>query len=142
MRRLTRLVAAFALGAAALLGACSDDGTSSETGTGAGFARKTVEAGEVTVKLTPERIDGDGAAFDVAFDTHSVELGLDVAANARLVVEGTAWTDATWGGAGPGGHHRDGTLRFTAAGEATGTAEVTIDGLPEPVRATWNLEDQ
>lgn len=142
MHRLTRLVAvaAVVLGAAWLLGACGDD-TTSEAGA-SGLASKAVEAGDVTVKFTPERIDGDDAAFDVAFDTHSVELEVDIAAKAGLVVNGTAWTDAAWDGAGPGGHHRAGTLRFTAAGVAAGKAELTITGLPEPVRATWDLDDQ
>lgn len=147
MRHLTRLAAVTAtvLGAATLIAACGSEGTDSQATSAtsaAGLARKTVEAGEVTVKITPERIDSDGAAFAVVLDTHSVELDLDVAVNAGFVVDGTTWTDATWDGAGPGGHHREGTLRFTAAGQATGTAELTIDGLPEPVRTTWNLEDQ
>lgn len=142
MRRLTRMVivTAVALGAATLLGACASDGTDSEATRAADLARKTVEAGEVTVKITPERIDSDGAAFAVVLDTHSVELDLDIAGNARFVVDGTTWTDATWDGAGPGGHHREGTLHFTAAGGVTGPAELTINGLPETVRATWNLE--
>ncbi|HEX7165531.1 MAG TPA: hypothetical protein VF230_00990 [Acidimicrobiales bacterium] len=76
------------------------------------------------------------------FDTHSVELDLDVAASARLVVDGTPWTAPVWDGTGPSGHHREGTLRFTATGDSTGTAELTIAGLPELVRVTWDLGDQ
>lgn len=143
MRRVSRLVAIGAVvGAAALLGACGGGNSGSESTSAAGLATRTVEAGDVTVKVTPERVDRTGAELAVVLDTHSVELDLDIAANARLVVDGTTWTDVTWDGAGPGGHHREGTLRFNSAGRATGTAELTIDGLDEPVQATWNLEDQ
>lgn len=144
MLRLTRLVAATAvtLGAVALLDACSDDRAPDDARGDGALAARTFEAGEVTVKLTPDRIDAEGATFDVVLDTHSVELDLDVAAHARLVVDGTPWTGATWTGAGPGGHHREGSLRFTAAGASAGTVELVIDGLPAPVRAAWNLESR
>lgn len=142
MRRLTVLPAIVAL--ALLLGACAagsdDDGGDRATGRATGLAEKTVEAGEVTVKITPKGVDGEGATFAVVLDTHSVELDVDVAAEADLVVGGTAWTDPEWDGAGPSGHHREGTLRFAAAGEATGPVELTIGGLPEPVRVTWTLD--
>ena len=59
-------------------------------------------AGEVTVKITPVRIAADAAVFEVVFDTHSVELDLDVTSNARLTVAGTNWPEATWQGSGPG----------------------------------------
>ena len=142
MRRVTRVLAGAAVivAAAGLLGACGSDGD--DTTETPGLGTRAVEAGEVTVTITPLQLDGDGAAFDVAFDTHSVELDLDVAANAELVVDATPWSDATWDGAGGGGHHREGILRFPPAGEPTGTAELTIGGLPDPVSATWDLEDR
>ena len=144
MRRVTPRVitAGVVLGAALLLAACSGEAERDTPALRAGFASRTVEAGEVTVKLTPQRIDADGATFEIVFDTHTVDLDFDVAANARLLVDGTVWRGATWEGPGPGGHHREGTLGFTAAGEATGTAQLSIDGLPRPVRATWELEGE
>jgi hypothetical protein len=95
----------------------------------------------VTVTITPTRIDATGAEFAVAFDTHSVDLDLDVAANAALTVDGTDWTDPSWDGAAPGGHHREGTIRFTASGPARGDAVLTIRGLDELVTATWTLPE-
>lgn len=103
------------------------------------LATKTVDAGAVTVKIDPVRIDTGGAEFTVSFDTHSVALDLDVARNATLTVAGTPWGGATWSGDGPGGHHRTGTLRFAAAGAAQGSAVLSIGGLPGPVTATWAL---
>ena len=103
------------------------------------LAPRKVTAGAVTVTVSPESLDSSGASFKVAFDTHSVELDQDLTREARLVVGGTAWPVAGWSGPGPGGHHREGSLRFKPAGPAVGTATLTIDGLPGPVAATWRL---
>ena len=103
------------------------------------FAEREVEAGEVTVKVRPVRIDDQGAEFRVVFDTHSVDLGIDVAANARLTVGGSPWTAPSWSGAAPGGHHREGTLRFLSGGPAAGEVELRLSGLPAPVTATWAI---
>lgn len=103
------------------------------------LATKTAEAGAVTVKIDPVRIDAAGAEFKVAFDTHSVDLDFDVARNATLTVADTPWTGATWSGDGPSGHHRAGTVRFAAAGPAQGAAVLNLGGLPGPVTATWTL---
>ena len=140
MRRLTRraLFAAAVALAVAALASCGDDDEA--TGDGSALAERTFEAGEVTVKITPAKIEGGGASFEIAFDTHTVELDLDIVANAGLTVGGTEWPVAGWDGAGPGGHHREGTLRFDAAGASTGTAVLTIAGLAEPVEASWTLE--
>ena len=103
------------------------------------LATRTVEAGAVTVKIDPVRIDASGAEFKVAFDTHSVDLDFDVARNATLTVADTPWTGASWSGDGPSGHHRAGTVRFAAAGPAQGAAVLNLGGLPGPVTATWTL---
>ena len=103
------------------------------------LATRTVAAGDVTVEIEPRRIDRAGAEFTITFDTHSVELDLDVAAHARLTVGGISWPDATWTGDGPGGHHRVGVLRFESESSATGRVDLRLDGLPAPVTATWTL---
>lgn len=100
---------------------------------------RTVEAGAVTVKLAPGQFDATGAAIKITFDTHSEELDLDVAGAARLEVGGVPWPADGWSGDGPGGHHREGELRFRPAGPATGTATLSLDGLPEPVTASWDV---
>ena len=120
------------------LAACSNDDAPVAA---AGLPQREVAAGEVTVTITPTRIDAEGAEFAGAFDTHSVDLDLDVDANAELTVDGTAWTDPVSDGAGPGGHHREGTLRFAADGPASGDASLTIGVLDQPVTASWTLRD-
>lgn len=137
--RLTRPVfAALALAAgAALLAGCG--GSSGGTASSPALADRKVTIGGLSVTVTPGRIDSDGAEFKVVFDTHTGAPEIDVAANAALVVDGTPWTGAAWAGDGPGGHHREGTLSFTAAAPAEGVARLTITGLDGPLEATWNL---
>ncbi len=120
------------------LSAC---GKSTTAPVAAALPARTVEAGQVTVKVTPTLLDSSGATFAIVLDTHSVELSLDVAAGAVLNVGGTVWPTSGWSGDGPSGHHRTGQLRFTAGGPATGTATLTISGLPAPVEARWVLGD-
>ena len=110
--------------------------------TAASLPSRTVTAGAVTVKVDAHHIDASGAEFKVSFDTHSVDLGFDIPGAARLTVNGTPWTTGTWSGDGPGGHHREGTLRFPSAGPATGRAALDISGLPTPVTAEWTLTDR
>lgn len=148
-RRRTRLwlaLAAVATAALVVWGADAwldgrDTGPATTSGrlSNAALPTRTVEAGAVTVKLEPSQIDGAGAVIKMTFDTHSGALDLDVARVSRLVVGGTAWPMVGWSGAGPGGHHREGELRFSAGGPATGTATLTVEGLPKPVTATWEV---
>ena len=129
-----RLIAAAVL--ALLAGACAGD----DAPVVSALPTREIAAGEVTVTVTPVRIDERGAEFDVAFDTHSVDLDLDVAAGAALIVDGDDWPDPVWEGAGAGGHHREGTLRFAADGTPSGEAVLTIRGLEAPATASWDLQ--
>ncbi len=100
---------------------------------------RSVTAGEIDLSIEPVRIDAEGAVFRVAVNTHAVELDMDLAGSAALEVDGAPWGPARWTGDGPGGHHREGTLTFPAAGAARGTAVLTLDGFPGPVEASWDL---
>ena len=103
------------------------------------LATRSIEAGTVVVKIQPMRLDTSGATFKISFDTHSGTLNLDVASQATLFVGATAWPVGSWSGDAPGGHHRQGELSFTPAGAPTGTATLTLNGLSQPVTATWTL---
>ena len=138
MRRLLILLAlVLALGTVAACG--GDDDESPTRSDASALEAQTVEAGEVTVQIEPVRIDAAGGEFKLTFDTHTVVLDLDVARSATLNVAGREWGGASWSGAGPGGHHREGTLRFAAGGPVTGSAVLSLSGLPAPVTATWTL---
>lgn len=134
MRSLTVLAAILMAG---LLVGCG--GQSSSVSSAPGLAPRTVNAGSVEVTITPVRVDDSGAAFQIKFDTHSGDLGLDVPAASRLVVDGKEWGGANWVGDPPGGHHRQGELRFNAGGTAQGEVRLTLSGLPAAVEASWTL---
>lgn len=128
---------AVVLATTGLLTTCADsDDASPPTSV---LPARTVDSGEVEVTITPIRLDDTGATLQIALDTHSVELSLDMASAAALDIDGTAWPVESWTGDGPGGHHREGELRFIAQGPPFGAARLTITGLPEPIEATWNV---
>ncbi len=113
--------------------------STSSTATTAGLPEKATAAGPVKVRVTPDKIDAAEAVFAVDLDNHQVDLTGDYAARTTLTVGGRPWGPATWTGAGPAGHHRAGTLTFTAAGAATGPVVLRIAGLPAPATLTWTL---
>jgi|CXWL01.1.fsa_nt_gi hypothetical protein len=128
---------ALALVASGTLAACS--GSSTNAPDSSVLPARTVAAGSVDVIITPTRFDASGATFSIVLDTHSGDLSLDLTTSAMLDVDGTAWINAGWTGDGPGGHHREGEVQFSAQGPVQGTATLTIAGLPEPIEATWRL---
>jgi len=101
------------------------------------LATRTVQAGPVEVRMTPETLDASGAVFRLEFNTHSGALHLDPATAARLRVNGQGVPAGSWTGPGPGGHHRDGTLRFATPVPPRATVELRITGLPQDVSTTW-----
>lgn len=134
MRRVT-LAAVLAVALVVSSGCGDSDDTASPTAT-TRFAEQSQAVGDVEVKVRPTALDTSGAEFTVTLDTHSGELDTDLT-SATLDVDGTRWPAATWDGDPPGGHHRTGTLRFAAAGPATGVATLTIVGLTAPAVFNW-----
>lgn len=45
--------------------------------TAPGLDARTVNAGEIEIKIQPRQLDAQGAVFGVVLDTHSTELRLD-----------------------------------------------------------------
>ena len=117
-----------------------DDGNDAAPKGTSELEAKTLTAGEITVRLDPHHLDASGAEFAVTLDTHSEELDMDLVAAATLLVNDTKWPAIAWDGDGPSGHHREGRLRFDATGSAAGPVEMTLDGFPAPVSATWTLD--
>lgn len=103
-----------------------------------GLETRTVTLGEVDVKIEPRQLDDRSATFHITLDTHSVELDADLT-QATLRVGPNDWPVDEWSGDGPGGHHREGDLRFRTAGPVAGTVTLQIPGLPEPLEGTWDL---
>ena len=116
MNRHTRTVL-IGLFVAASLAACSSVASSSGipavsgSSEPAGSATQTSEGGQVTVVATWPG-PAAGASFDVALDTHSVDLdALDLADATLRNDRGETLTARPWA-APKGGHHREGALTF------------------------------
>ena len=130
MRRLIRTVLVAGL---LVVSACSG-GTPT---TAPAAQERSVEVAGVTVSATPQRIDATGAVLQLTLDTHTTPLNLDLPTAAHLSIDGRDWPALTWDGPRPGGHHREGTLTFSAAGPATGPVRLVVDGLGQPAVLTW-----
>ena len=76
----------------------------------------------MTVEVTPQNLAASAKSWDfkVALDTHSGELNDDLVKTTTLIDDkGGRHVPVKWEGAGPGGHHREGTLKFNADLTAT-----------------------
>jgi hypothetical protein len=105
---------------------------------------RTNEGGAVTFEVTPLNLgnSSDTLDFRVAMDTHSVELGFDLAAQAVLRTD-TGAEIAPSAYQGGSGHHVDGRLSFPAA-KTAGARTLTllirdVAGVAERV-FVWQLQ--
>mgnify|MGYP001583347601 CR=1 FL=1 len=105
--------------------------------------QKTDVQANVTVVVTPVDILSQSKEwkFDIVIDTHSVELGQDMAKIAILIdEEGKEYKPARWEGAPASGHHRGGVLAFARITPAPKSVELKIIGIADTVRTfTWQL---
>ncbi len=100
--------------------------------------------GGVTVTVTPTEITRTAKvwAFNVVLDTHSQELSDDVAAISVLAAQGREAQPLAWEGAGPGGHHREGVLKFSALEPVPDAVELRIHrpGEEKPRTFRWEVK--
>lgn len=106
---------------------------------------RTSSVAGVTVKVTPKGVVPGAAAweFDVVLETHSQDLGDDLVKNSVLVyASGTRQAPLSWAGAPPGGHHREGVLRFKAEATMPDAVELQIRRPGEPAARSfrWKLK--
>ena len=109
------------------------------------LAAQRSSAGGVTVAVTPQNLAASARSWDfkVVLDTHSGELNDDLVKTAALIGDkGTRYAPVKWEGAGPGGHHREGTLRFNAIAPRPGSVELQIQrpGESKPRLFRWPLK--
>ena len=126
------LVACVLAAAAALPAAAAELGTQKNTDRG------------VTVEATPQNPAADGKSwnFKIVFDTHSQDLSDDVVKSAILLDSvGGRFVPLAWEGAGPGGHHREGVLRFQPLTSSPKQIELQIrrPGESAPRSFRWQL---
>lgn len=107
------------------------------------------EQGAVAVAVTPRSLDPGATAldFEVALNTHSVDLSMNLAELATLTTDaGTQVAASSWD-APQGGHHVSGVLSFPALGEdgslldGVTTLTLTLVNVDAPERTfTWRLK--
>lgn len=107
------------------------------------------EQGAVIFEVTPLNLGtaADTLDFDVAMNTHSIDLSMDLAVLSTLTTDTGITIPATeWDGA-PGGHHVSGTLIFPAMQngksiiEGSSRLTLTIVNVDAPTRVfEWELK--
>lgn len=100
------------------------------------------DEGNVKIVVSPLTLkSGFPASFDITFETHSVDLAFDVVDVVTLTDSNGKTYTPSWEGSPPGGHHRNGTLRFTPELIKATTVTLTINdiaGIPTRI-FTWGI---
>lgn len=109
------------------------------------LAAQRSSAGGVTVAVTPQNLAVGAKSWDfkVVLDTHAGELNDDLVKIAALLDDkGGRYVPVQWEGAGPGGHHREGLLKFKAISPQPSAIELRIQrpGEAKPRIFSWRLE--
>jgi hypothetical protein len=105
--------------------------------------QKSSEHG-VTVAVTPQELSSNARTWDfkIVLDTHSGDLNDDLLKTAVLLDgTGTQHAPVAWDGAAPGGHHREGVLKFKPVSPTPDTIELRIQrpGESAPRSFRWQL---
>jgi hypothetical protein len=95
------------------------------------FDNKTSDQNSVRVDVKPiQLVPGKPAVFEVRLNTHSVDLGYELAEVSILQDDsGKTYRAASWKGSPPGGHHRTGTLEFPKLEGTPQTVTLIIKGI-------------
>jgi hypothetical protein len=106
--------------------------------------QKSTDRG-VTVAVTPQDLSSNAKTWDfkIVLDTHSGDLSDDLLKTAVLLDgTGTQHVPVAWDGAAPGGHHREGVLRFKPVTPQPAAIELRIarPGEPGPRSFRWQLK--
>jgi len=107
-------------------------------------AQKSTDRG-VTVTVTPQNLSRGAKTWDfkVVLDTHSAELSDDLV-KTTVLLDGTGgrYAPVAWDGAAPGGHHREGVLRFKPLAAQPQAIELQImrPGESAPRLFRWQLK--
>ena len=106
---------------------------------------RTSSARGVTTKVTPRNLAGNAGSweFAIVLDTHSEDLSDDLVKSSLLLDgAGGRHSPTAWDGAPPGGHHREGVLRFRPISPRPQSIELQIGraGEDAPRSFRWQLK--
>lgn len=116
---------------------------------GSGELTRLNEQGAVVFEVTPLNlgIPTDTLEFDVAMNTHSVDLSMDLATLSTLSTDTGVTVQASKWDAVPGGHHVEGKLIFASAQDGKSILEgatkltLTVVNVDAPSRVfEWELK--
>lgn len=94
------------------------------------FESQTNSEGAVIVTVLPKTVSESGWEFEITLDTHSGVLDADIVAAAVVVDDaGKEYAPLAWEGDSPGGHHREGILKFEALAQKPETIKLVIRGI-------------
>jgi hypothetical protein len=112
------------------------------TAAAAPLAMQSSTVSGVTLNATPMALSGERWEFEIVLETHSGDLGDDLAKRTTLVADnGAASSPVDWRGDPPGGHHRKGVLAFNAVTPPPARLELKIIRAEEPAPRVfrWQL---
>ena len=106
---------------------------------------QTSSAGGVTIKVTPKNLVSNVGSwdFEIVLDTHSADLNDDLVKSSVLLDgAGGRHSPTAWDGAPPGGHHREGVLRFKPVSPQPQSIELQITRAGEDALRSfrWQLK--
>lgn len=121
----------------------STDGTNNESS----LDVKISDEGKVKIAVQPENIAKNEVEwnFRIVMDTHSLELIDDlIQASALTSGNGAKYVPFVWEGDPPGGHHREGVLKFKAITPFPSLITLTIRGVGDVKerKFEWQLKGQ
>ncbi len=118
--------------------------TLSAPASAAGLAAQTSDENGVKIVVTPGDLSGTATVwnFEVVLETHTHPL-VDEMAASELVANGKFFPPLVWIGSPPGGHHRQGRLRFMAVTPRPQVIELRIrlNGELTPRTFKWSLSE-
>ncbi len=81
---------------------------------GFGYAPQVSNEREIKITATLQPIQKEGQTWnvEVILETHTKALGDDLTKSAILIADEKQYMPMSWEGSPPGGHHRNGLLRF------------------------------
>ncbi len=107
------------------------------------YKSQVVEGGSVTVEVLPLTLKaGAPSEFEIAMNTHSVDLSADMLKAVVLIDDaGKEYTATKWDGPTGGGHHRSGRILFPALSASAKSVTVVVKGIAKvPERKfQWDL---
>ncbi len=108
------------------------------------LSTQTLTDGAVTYKVTLKNLTPSATTwdFDISLDTHTGSLDQDLVSVVRLVDnKGNEYKALEWKGDQPGGHHREGILKFSPVTPRPASIELKIQTTTSSENSSlrWNI---